>query len=385
MNFIWTMVGISASFDIWNLFRAARTNNIVSSVYRHSQSWQRRDNIFRPFGEPPEKPTTRAILRKTIRAATVTVFAVASAIGLRAQQSTTTIVVASKQYPTLNIQTELKLPVNLLGSDSSSSNSGRDTTDELLAEPVALTNNLQPPPRRSYDRPHYSDSQHNVDGSNKYTFLIGGGFTLPTGGTHNDLATSYNIQGGVGRNFNRSLGVIAQIDWANFGIQSNTLNNLLATYNSIGAVDQNGNPLSQLGGSSHVASLTLNPIYTFMQSDKTGAYVVGGIGFYHKTANFTIPGVGTYCDPYYGCYQFQANQSIDKYTSNAFGVNAGVGFTYKSSRFASARFYVEARYVFVDNQPRPYSLGSATNTYFNVFPQNSARTTYIPVTLGVRF
>jgi hypothetical protein len=357
----------------------------VSSVYRHSQSWERCDDIFRSYGELSKKPTIRPILRKTTRAATVAVFAVASAIGLHAQQATAAAVVASKRYPRLNIQAELKLPVNILDSDSSSSSSSTDTTDEMLAERVALTNSLQPPPRRSYGRPHYTDGQHNADGSNKYTFLIGGGFTLPTGGTRNDLATSYNIQGGVGRNFNGNFGVVAQIDWDNFGIQSNTLNNLLNTYNSIGTVDQNGNALTQLGGSSHVGSLTLNPIYNFALSDTTGAYVVGGFGFYHKTANFTIPGVGTYCDPYYGCYQYQANQSIDKYTSNAFGVNVGVGFTYKPSRFASARLYVEARYVFVDNQPRPYSLGSATSTYFNVFPQNSARTTYIPVTLGVRF
>jgi Outer membrane protein beta-barrel domain len=385
MNFIWTMVGISPSCGIWSLYRAARTSNIVPAVCRHSQSLQRCDNIFRFYGELSAKPRMRAILHQITRAATVTVFAVAFAIGLHAQQSTATAVAASKQYPTLNIQTELKLPVNMLDSDCASSRSSTDTTDEMLAERVALTNDLQPPPRHSYGHPHYTDGQHNADGSNKYTFLIGGGFTLPTGGTHNDLAISYNIQGGVGRNFNRSFGVIAQIDWANFGIQSNTLNNLLTTYNSIGAVDQNGNPLSQLGGSSHVGSLTLNPIYNFAQSETRGVYVVGGFGFYHKTANFTIPSLGTYCDPYYGCYQFQANQSIDKYTSNAFGVNAGVGFTYKPSRFASARLYVEARYVFVDNQPRPYSLGSATNSYFNVFPQNSARTTYIPVTLGVRF
>jgi hypothetical protein len=357
----------------------------VSSIYKHSQSGQRCDEILRSYGELSEKSTIRPILRKTTCAAAVAVFAVASAIGLHAQQATAAAVVASKQYPTLNIHAELGLPVDVLDSDSSSSSSSTDTTGKLPAERVALTDNLQPPPRRSYSRPHYTDGQHNADGSNKYTFLIGGGFTLPTGGTHNDLATSYNIQGGVGRNFNRNFGVIAQIDWANFGIQSNTLNNLLNTYNSIGAVDQNGNALTQLGGSSHVWSLTLNPIYNFALSDTTGAYVVGGFGFYHKTANFTIPGVGTYCDPYYGCYQYQANQSIDKYTSNAFGVNAGVGFTYKSSRFASAHFYVEARYVFVDNQPRPYSLGSATSSYFNVFPQNSARTTYIPVTLGIRF
>ena len=243
----------------------------------------------------------------------------------------------------------------------------------------------QPPPRRRYGRARYSDSHHNADGSNKYTFLGGAGLTIPSGTTHNDLTPSFNVQAGFGRNFNQKFGVIGQFDWANFGIQTSTLNNLLAIYNSIGAVDQNGQPLTQLGGSSHAWSLTVNPTYNIVQGDTTGIYVVAGGGFYHKTANFTIPGVGTYCDPYYGCYQYQANQSIDKYTSNAAGVNGGIGFTYKLSRFSAGRLYVEARYVFVANQPRPYSVGSATNNYFNVFPQNSARTTFLPITVGFRF
>jgi hypothetical protein len=208
---------------------------------------------------------------------------------------------------------------------------------------------------------------------------------LPIAGTRTDLTTSYNIQAGVGRNFNKTFGVIAQFDYAHFGIQANTLNSLLTTYNSIGATDQNGNPLTQLGGGSHVWSLTLNPIYTVLRRDKLGAYVVGGFGFYHKTATFTIPGVGTYCDPYYGCYQYQANQPIDSYTSNAIGFNGGAGITYALSHFSSARMYVEGRYVFVDNQARPYSLGSATSSYFNAFPQNSQHTTFIPITVGIRF
>ncbi len=89
--------------------------------------------------------------------------------------------------------------------------------------------------------------------------------------------------------------------------------------------------------------------------------------------------------PIYGCYTYQANQTIDKYTSNAFGVNGGVGMTYKFSRFAGEKFYVEARYVYTANSPRPFSYGDATGNGFNVFPQNSAKTTFIPVTFGVRF
>ena len=169
------------------------------------------------------------------------------------------------------------------------------------------------------------------------------------------------------------------------------MNTLLRTYNKeilIFNIQNPGNPiplLTSLGGTSHVWSFTINPMYNIMQSEKAGVYVIGGVGFYHKTANFTIPSVGVYCDPYYGCYQYAANQSIDKYTSNAVGFNGGFGFTYRPSRFAGERFYAEGRYVFVNNQPRPYSEGTSASSYYNVFPQNSAKTTYIPVTFGIRF
>ena len=169
------------------------------------------------------------------------------------------------------------------------------------------------------------------------------------------------------------------------------MNRLLALYNSQIASYNLQNPtnpitpLTRLNGSSHLWSFTLNPIYHIGSSEKFGSYVVAGVGFYHKTADITTPSVGVAYDPYYGYYQYAANTSVDKYTSNAVGVNAGVGFTYKLSRFANQQLYGEARYVFVDNQPRPYSEGTATSTYYNVLPQNSARTTYIPVKFGLRF
>jgi hypothetical protein len=331
------------------------------------------------------KPT----LIRASRFASIAVLAAAAGLGLGAQQPTVASPggsAATQVYPTLNLQADMKAPANLFALDAtSSSSSSSDTADVVPAGSFTMSDSLQPPPRRRYGRPRYTDNQHNADGSNKYAFEVGGGFTLPTGGSHSYLKTNYNIQGGVGRNFNKNFGVIAQFDWANFGIQTRNLNALLATYNSLGASDQDGNSLSQLNGSSHIWSFTLNPIYYFAGGEKSGAYVVAGAGFYHKTANFTIPTIGQYFDPYYGPIQYQANQSIDKYTSNAFGVNGGVGFTFKPSRFGNQKFFAEARYVFVDNSPKPYSEGSATNSYFNVFPQNSARTTYIPITFGLRF
>jgi opacity protein-like surface antigen len=265
-----------------------------------------------------------------------------------------------------------------------SSSTPSDSTDAVPSGRLNLSSSAlagaQPPPRRRYGRPNYADSHNNADGSSKYTFVAGAGFTMPTGGTHNYLTPSYKFQVGGGRNFNKMLGLLLQFDYDHFGFQTATLNNLITIYNAAPTYAN----FSQLGGSSHVWSFTLNPIVTIIDGERAGAYVTGGAGFYHKTANFTVPGTGEYCDPYYGCYTYSANETVDKYTSNAFGANGGFGFTFKPSQFSNERLFAEARYVWTDNQPRPYNI-SGTTAYYNAFPQNSARTTYIPVTIGIRF
>jgi hypothetical protein len=319
------------------------------------------------------------------RTAAITFFAAAGTLGLHAQQSAGT----AAPLPPINIKASLVAPLNLSTPDDLGYSSSTGSAETASAVDFNLNSDAsQPPPRRRYSRPNYSDSHTNSDGSAKYTFLVGGGFTLPTGGTHNYATPSWKIQAGIGRNFNKTFGVIAQFDYDKFGFQTSTLNNQLAIYNGLctSAAQAAGNCslIPQLGGNIHDWSFTLNPIMNYYTSDTFGAYVVGGLGFYHKYTNFTTPVTGTCFDPYYGYYQCSANQSIDWYTSNAFGVNGGLGVTYKVSRFASTRFYAEARYVWTDNQHRPFDV-SGTTSYFNAFPQASARTTYIPVTFGIRF
>jgi hypothetical protein len=315
------------------------------------------------------------------RTAAVTFLSAAATLGLQAQQSAGT----APSLPPISLKSALTAPIDLSMPDDLKYSSSVGSVETANAETFTLGSDIQPPPRRRYGRPNYSDSHTNPDGSSKYNFFVGGGFTLPAGGSHNYLAPSYNIQVGAGRNFNKTFGVNVQFDYANFGFQTATLNNQLAIYNALGAVDQNGNPLSQLGGNSHIWSFTVDPIMNYYTSDTWGAYVTGGGGFYHKTANFTVPAIGTECNFFGECFQFQANQSIDKYTSNAFGVNAGLGLTYKASRFSSIRFYVEGRYVYTFNSPRAFSFGDINGNGFNVFPQNSAKTGFIPITFGIRF
>ena len=253
-------------------------------------------------------------------------------------------------------------------ADTLSSSSSAGEAETAAAERLlSLDSATQPPPRPRYGRPTYHDSHTNADGSSKYAFDIGGGFTMPTGNTHKYLDTSYGFQAGGGRNFNKTLGLMVQFAWDNFGFQGSTL-----------ATQQSLYGISTLGGTSHVLSFSLAPIINFYTSDSLGAYVTGGVGFYHKTANFTVPTTGFACDYYGFCYQYAANQTIDKYSSNAPGANGGIGFTYKLSRFATERLFMEARYVFVDNSPR---AASTTNFY----PANSHRTEYVPVTLGIRW
>jgi hypothetical protein len=312
------------------------------------------------------------------RTAAVTFFIAAGTFALHAQQSAGT----APSLPPISLKASLAAPLDLSTPDDLKYSSSAGSAELANVESFNLSGSAdQPPPRRRYGRPNYNDSHTNSDGSAKYTFLVGGGFTLPVGGSHNYLATSYNIQAGAARNFNKKFGVQVEFDWANFGFQTATLNNQLAIYN--GPFFLYGIP--QLGGSSHVWSFTLNPIMNFYTSDTWGAYVIGGGGFYHKTANFTTPVIAQACSPFYGCYAYQANQTIDKYTSNAFGVNAGIGATYKFSRFAGERFYVEARYVYTFNSSRAFDYGDVNFNNVNVFPQNSAKTGFIPVTFGVRF
>jgi len=319
----------------------------------------------------------------TTRIAALAIFSAGATLGLQAQQTLTTALAGK----VLDLKAELNAPIDLTLPAELSYSSSVGAAEKDAAERFNLSGREdQPPPRRTYGRrPNYSDKWHNSDGSSKFGFTVGGGFTLPVGGTHNYYTTSWDFQGGVGRFFNKNLGVMLNFNWANFGIQTHTLNDLLAIYNNLGA------NFTQLGGYGHVWSFSLDPVYTILQGESSGAYVTGGVGFYHKYTAFTIPAIGVYCDPFYGCYTYQANAPVDWYTSNAVGFNGGFGYTYKFSRFADQRLYVEARYVYTANSRRPYYDGihgtpvSGNPNYFNVFPQNSAPTTFIPITFGIRF
>lgn len=248
--------------------------------------------------------------------------------------------------------------------------------------------------RRRYGATRYRGSNTNADGSEKWEGYAGAGFGTPITNNSNYLTTGWGFQVGGGRNFNRHFGVNLEFDYDHFGLNSTTLNNQAIYY-----FCAPGTPVSScsgasaygLDGNTHIWNFSIQPVYQVYSGQGLGAYLTGGVGFYHKVANFTLPQEEEYCDPFYGCGEIEVNGTIDHYTSNAPGFDGGVGLTYKFSRFANERLFAEVRYVYVDNSYRPgisaTNYDSTTNPYLgnNYFPQNSQTTTYIPIKFGLRF
>ena len=249
--------------------------------------------------------------------------------------------------------------------------------------------------RRRYGAPRYRGSNTNPDGSEKYTGFVGGGFTVPLGDQHHWDTASWGFQVGAGRNFNKNFGLNVEFNWDNFGLQGSTLTQQAYVEDPTGAYGLLGNT----DGYSHIWSLSLSPIYNLKQAEGQGIgmYVTAGAGFYHKITTFTTPEEEEI--DYFGILEeLVANEPFDSYTSNAPGVDAGIGFTYKFSHFASERLYAEARYVVTFNSQRTGINGSNYNNYQNVggadnygypttdlYPANSNRSTYLPVKFGIRF
>lgn len=288
-------------------------------------------------------------------------------------------------------------------SSSSSSSSSNDALNSAALDSSAPLSHFdlsatQPPPRRTYGRPNYSDSNTNSDGSPKWTFLVGGGFGMPVGDTHYYETTGWGFQAGGGRNFSKTLGVLLQFDYDHFGLQNATVANEQYIYNYCTTAEYNADycapqgpapasAVTPVGGNNHIWSFTLNPTFSVPTSGSLGAYAVVGVGFYHKVTNFTTPSTEEYC--YYFCEEVEENATFDHYTSNALGVNGGLGVTWKFSKFSNEMLYGEIRYVFVDNQPRSgvttANVASAPLSATDFYPANSHRTTYFPVKFGIRF
>src|SRR5262249_52634733 len=148
---------------------------------------------------------------------------------------------------------------------------------------------------------------------NRFLINVGGGMGYPQGDLNTIVKSSGSFVAGGGYNFTRYLGVDSEYFWQDMPVN-----------------DRFSQKLKVANVRAQQYSWTFNPIFRVPVGEKFGAYVIGGIGWYHRSGEVTIPGVGVVCDPYwswwYGCAIGSVDIAARSRSSNAFGKNVGVGF-----------------------------------------------------------
>jgi hypothetical protein len=106
-------------------------------------------------------------------------------------------------------------------------------------------------------------------------------------------------------------------------------------------------------GNAHVWAITVNPKLRLGRlSSGFTPYVVGGLGYYRRTIEFTTPvAVPVFIfDPIFGVFDntfVSANQVLGNITRSGIGGSAGFGFEVKLGS-SGAKFFTEARYHYAD-------------------------------------
>ena len=172
-------------------------------------------------------------------------------------------------------------------------------------------------------------SAHAQDYS-KFNFVIGDGPGFPLGDMSSFADTGGHFLVGGGFNFSKIFGLDTEFMWHDLPINSAT-RQLLQTP----------------GATARQYSVTVNPIVHLPFASKLGAYVIGGIGWYHRSGETTTPGTGVVCDPYWSWWYGCAIGSVDFVTgsrsADAFGGNIGGGLTFRLGE-SHAKIFTEVRY-----------------------------------------
>jgi opacity protein-like surface antigen len=185
----------------------------------------------------------------------------------------------------------------------------------------------------------------------KWTANVGAGFTPLLGALNQRLDNGWNISFGGGYHFTEHFSLGGQIMYNGLGVSRGLLNEL-----------------SVPDGNAHIWAFTMEPRLTFRPRHSFTPYIVGGVGYYRRTVEFTQPTIAAIdvFDPFFGFFPVlvPADQVIGSVVRDGVGGNAGVGFQVPVghmgvSLFAEARFH--------------YASGGALPTRM------------IPMTIGLRF
>jgi hypothetical protein len=155
----------------------------------------------------------------------------------------------------------------------------------------------------------------------KWTFNVGGGASLTNGTTHTFVRGGGGVgAAGVARNYSRFFGIRLDVQFDNLPLRNTALEQAQAP-----------------GANSHVYSANLDPIINIPATKLWTGYIVGGLGFYHRTGKLdssnAIPGAA--CTPFFTwwgrCYSgsLPLNGNFLAESVNELGLNFGAGLARK--------------------------------------------------------
>lgn len=186
----------------------------------------------------------------------------------------------------------------------------------------------------------------------RYTLSVGGGYSPLVGDISKRLDNGWHVTAGAGLNITRYLAATLDYNYNGFGVSNSVLREAKVP-----------------DGNSHMWSLTANPKLRLNRFSKVNPYIVGGVGYYRRTLEFTRPTAVpvTIFDPFFGAFfdtLIPADKVLGRITRGGPGGSLGGGFDFKFPK-TSVKLFTEARYHYA-------STGSIP-------------TRMVPVTLGFRW
>jgi len=184
-----------------------------------------------------------------------------------------------------------------------------------------------------------------------FTGYIGGGPGFPVSDFGQRVDNGWNVSAGAGISGNH-LGLMLDFTYNDFGVNQSILNQVAAP-----------------NGSTRIWSFTLDPVIHVMKEGPADLYITGGGGIYHRTVEFTQPGVAstTFFDPWFGFYPglVSTNQVLASYSLYKPGVDGGAGVAVRLGH-SRTKVFAEAR-------------------YHHMFTNNRIDNSFIPLTIGLRW
>ena len=184
------------------------------------------------------------------------------------------------------------------------------------------------------------------------TFHVGAGVSPLVGDISSRLDNGWNVTFGGGYNFTSHLSATLDYAYNGFGVSRRVLTEAQVP-----------------DGNAHMWSITVNPKLRLNPHGRVDPYLVGGVGYYRRTVQFTKPAVVSvfFFDPFFGVFfntLVPANQVLGTITEGGVGgsIGGGLDFNLKHTGF---KVFGEARYSNADT--------------------GRVSTTMVPVTFGIRW